>query len=458
MLRILNIKIPRLKRVSLSLNTKKFLNSSRKAYKIKSMNSPEMKLAYKNLNADDVRMRGFKQRVPVDKVIAWLDQQAIKLPVESIPINAAMGRVLAHDTVSDINIPGFVRSMMDGYAIMAADAQGASAYNALQLQLIAMSMPGKGTQARVTPGTAVKIMTGAPVPAGADAVLPAENVEADESCIRVMESVAKGRNIGQIGEDISAAATLLNQGRRLRPQDIALLASIGKKEVTVFKQLRLSIIVTGSEILPVGSRPQGYQITNSNGPMLEALSHRDGGVVVSSCIVADNPELIEQAMQEGDYDILLITGGTSVGEEDLVPLLVAKLGTLIFHGVTMRPSRSAGVGLMGEKPVFLLPGNPVACLCAYDFFAGRLVRRLSGYARHWPYVSVSRKLQNKLVSMLGRTDYARVRLNDNGTVTPIAISGAAILSSVTIADGFVIVPANSEGYASGAEVEVLLYD
>lgn len=421
------------------------------------MNSFKMKLASENLTSDDVRMRGFKKRSVVEEVLNWLDQHTIQLAKESILVSDAAGRVLASDIDSEINIPSFARSMMDGFAIIASDAQGASSYNQLQLQVVGKSMPGHGTETAVSSGTAIRIMTGAPVPVGANAVLPAENVEVDESSIMVMESVAEGRNIAHIGEDVSVGDSLLKQDRRLRPQDIALLASIGKKEVSVFRQLKISIVVTGNEIQPVGSKPQSYQITNSNGPMLEALSRRDGGVVVNSCIVADEPELIEQAMQ-GDCDILLITGGTSVGEEDLVPLLVAKLGELMFHGVAMRPSRSTGVGIIVDKPVFLLPGNPVACLCAYDFFAGRLIRRLSGDPRNWPYVSVSRKLQLKLVSMLGRTDYARVCLNDNDTVIPIAVSGAGILTSTTRADGFVIIPANSEGYAPGTEVEVFLYD
>lgn len=421
------------------------------------MNSPEPKFTDTCLSVDDVRMRGFKQRAPVDEVLLWLDQQSVKLAEQSILITNAAGRVLAHDIISPVNIPNFARSMMDGYAIIAADAQGASPYNPLQLELIGKSMPGQGAEVSVTSGTAVKIMTGAPIPEGANAVLPAENVELDKSYISVIENVAEGRNIGRIGEDVSKNTNILKQGRRLRPQDIALLASIGKQEVSVFRPLKISIVVTGNEILPTGSKPQAYQVINSNGPMLEALSNRDGGVVVNSSIVPDDPALIEQALQN-DYDILLITGGTSVGEEDFVPLLLARLGKLVFHGVAMRPSRSTGMGLIAGKLVFLLPGNPVACLSAYDFFAGRFIRQLSGHSRHWPYFSVKKKLQKKLVSMLGRTDYARVCLNDNGTVTPIAVSGAGILSSTTIADGFVIIPANSEGYATGTDVEVLLYD
>jgi len=192
--------------------------------------------------------------------------------------------------------------------------------------------------------------------------------------------------------------------------------------------------------------------------MLEALSGRDGAITVNSSIIPDDVDAIEQAMLADDYDVLLITGGTSVGEEDLVPLLLSKLGQVKFHGATMRPSRSTGIGMIGNKYVLLLPGNPVACLCAYDFFAGRFIRHNSGNKRHWPYHSVRKKLKQKLPSMLGRTDYARVCLTDNEKVEAIAISGAAILTSTTKPDGFVIIPANCEGYAADTEVEVFLYD
>ncbi len=405
---------------------------------------------------DDVRMRGFKKRSPVNEALDWIHEQSINLSEETISIHVATGRILAKDIVSPLNIPSFDRSMMDGYAIIASDAQGASTYNPLQLQLVGQSMPGRGTNVKVISGTAVKIMTGAPVPNGANAVLPAENVEMDEPFIFVSESVAEGRNIGLIGEDVTSGSTLLKQGRRLRPQDIALLASIGIKEVFVLRQIQVSIIITGNEILPTGETPKGYQIVNSNGPMLESLSHRDGAVIINSRIVPDNSELIRQALLE-EYDVLLITGGTSVGEEDLVPLLLSECGQLTIHGVAMRPSRSAGMGKIGEQLVFLLPGNPVACLCAYDFFAGHFIRQFSGFGTKSPYSSEFKSLKQKITSMIGRTDYARVRLSNN-EVEPLAISGAGILTSTTQADGFIIIPADKEGYSAGTEVEIFLYD
>jgi molybdopterin molybdotransferase len=190
--------------------------------------------------------------------------------------------------------------------------------------------------------------------------------------------------------------------------------------------------------------------------MLESLCRRDGAIIINSRIVPDNPELIRQALLE-EYDVLLITGGTSVGEEDRVPLLLAECGELAIHGIAMRPSRSAGMGKIGEQLVFLLPGNPVACLCAYDFFAGHFIRQFSGLGKKSPYSSEFKPLKQKITSMIGRTDYARVRLSNN-EIEPLAISGAGILTSTTQADGFIIIPADKEGYSAGTEVEVFLYD
>ena len=190
--------------------------------------------------------------------------------------------------------------------------------------------------------------------------------------------------------------------------------------------------------------------------MLIALVTRDGGIAINPGIVPDEPAAILAAMQE-NADVVLVSGGSSVGQEDFAPSLLAKHGELAIHGIAMRPSSPAGMGKLGDKLVFLLPGNPVSCLCAYDFFAGRALRLLGGRKKEWSYPVHRLPLCRKLVSTVGRVDYARVRIVD-GSVEPISISGASILSSTTRADGFVVVPADSEGYPESAEVDVFLYD
>jgi molybdopterin molybdotransferase len=224
----------------------------------------------------------------------------------------------------------------------------------------------------------------------------------------------------------------------------------------VTRQVVVRIIVTGDELLPPGSRPNGFRIVDSNSPMLSALIQRDGGMVLNPGIVPDDPQRIREALLD-QADVMLVSGGSSVGQEDHAPQLVAELGALTFHGMAMRPSSPTGIGRIGSRWVFLLPGNPVSCLCAYDFFAGPAIRMLAGRRWEWPYPVFRATLARKIASAIGRVDYARVQLRET-LVEPLAVSGASLLSSTTRADGFVVIPQDSEGYGEGAEVDVLLYD
>ncbi|HIA18992.1 MAG TPA: molybdopterin molybdotransferase MoeA, partial [Planctomycetaceae bacterium] len=270
------------------------------------------------------------------------------------------------------------------------------------------------------------------------------------------EQVAEGKNVGQPGEDIQAGQSVFAAGRCLRPQDTGLLSSMGIAQLPVVKKIRVRILITGNELLPAGSTPHGCFISDANSPMLEALVRRDGGIPENPGILADDPDEILQALKS-DVDVVLVSGGSSVGQEDHAPQLLAEHGELSIHGIAMRPSSPTGLGRLDERLVFLLPGNPVSCLCAYDFFAGRAIRTMAGYSPAWPYATVRRPLRNKLVSAIGRVDYARVQLAAD-QVEPLSIGGASILSSTTRADGFVIVPQDSEGFPDGTEVEVFLYD
>lgn len=401
-------------------------------------------------------MRGFAQRATVEQALAWLDRNLQPLGDEQIPIQAAADRVLANDVVSQIDVPGFHRSMMDGYAVVAEDTEGASSYNRYSLEVIGESLPGNPTCENVVRGKVVKIMTGAPLPPGADAVLPAELTETSPNELWIQGEVSPGKHVGQIGEDVAKNTVVLTAGRKLRPQDLGVLSSIGIDRVFVVRQVRVRIVVTGDELLPAGTKPEGCRIADANGPMLDALAQRDGAVVVNPGIVRDNPDSIRDALHH-DADVILVSGGSSVGQEDHAPIQLAEHGELAIHGIAMRPSSPAGMGRLGDRYVFLLPGNPVSCLCAYDFFAGRAIRTLGGLNNAWPYRSINLTLRRKLVSAIGRVDYARIRIVDQ-TVEPLAISGASVLSSTTRADGFVVVPADSEGYPGGAEVRVYLYD
>jgi molybdopterin molybdotransferase len=402
-------------------------------------------------------MRGFARRQSVEAALAWLDGQLQLLGAEPVPLQFAAGRVLAESITSDMDVPGFDRATMDGYALAAETTEGASSYNRLPLTVIGDSFPGRPFPNSVGAGQAVRIMTGAPLPSGCDAVLPAEWVDSEEEPAHIvaLASVSPGKHVGPRGEDISKGTMILQHRRLLRPQDLGVLSSIGVQEVRVVRRPRVRLVVTGNELLPAGSRPQGYSIVDANGPMLAALVERDGGLVDFPGPVPDESEVILRSLY-ADADVILVSGGSSVGLEDLAPTLLATQGQLAVHGIAMRPSSPTGLGRLEHRLVFLLPGNPVSCLCAYDFFAGLAIRALGGREKTWPYRPVVARLARKISSVIGRLDYARVRLVD-GQVEPVAIGGASVLSSTTRADGFVIVPADSEGFAPGTEVEVWLY-
>ena len=405
----------------------------------------------------DVRMRGFSKRSLVEDALAWIDTYVSTLETEIVALDALHGRVLAADVTAPIDVPPFDRSAMDGYALRGSETNGASEYNPLAFKLQGRSMPGKPHAGAVGAGAAIRIMTGAPVPEGADAVVPAEFAAERDGCVEITASIAPGKHVGRTGEDVQTGTVLLASGRRLRAQDVGLLASVGYDCASVVRRPRVRIVVTGDEIVTPGAPKDIHQIYDANSSMLRGLAARDGAELEPVIKVADDREAIRQAMVAPGADVMLVSGGSSVGAEDHAPTLLAEVGELAVHGVAMRPSSPAGFGRIGAAFVFLLPGNPVSCLCAYDFFAGRAIRLLGGKPAQWPHRTLRAVLTRKIASAVGRVDYCRVRLAGD-EAEPLALSGAAILSSTTRADGFVIVPAESEGCAPGTQVTVYLYE
>jgi molybdopterin molybdotransferase len=415
----------------------------------------------------DVRSRGFARRADVEEVERFLADHAALLPPEPVALLACVGRVLAEDVYARVSVPSFARSAMDGFAVHGEDTFGASDYDPVRLRVLGQALPGRPFAGQVGVGEAVRIMTGAPLPAGADAVVMAEVCRESAGAVAIHEPAAPHKNVGAIGEDIRAGDLVLSVGRKLRAQDAGLLASIGVGSVACRRRPRVQLAITGDELLPPGATPSGPHIVDSNSVVLRALVARDGGIALASAPLPDRRAVIRLALEKSDADVILISGGSSVGVEDHAPGLVAELGTLDFHGVAMRPSSPTGVGRIprrapgagepAQRFVFLLPGNPVSCLCAYEFFAGPAIRALGGRSRAWPHRRVRLPLARKLSSQIGRVDYVRVAVED-GRVVPLATAGASILSSTVRAAGCVIVARGREGMGEGEEVEVLLYD
>jgi molybdopterin molybdotransferase len=407
----------------------------------------------------DPRMRGFRTRAAVDEVVALIAARVPPLGTEAVGLRNAAGRVLACEVGAAEPVPAFDRAAMDGYAVRGEETFGATTYSPALFHCVGEARPGRPSPAVVGPGEAVQITTGSALPQGADTVVKVESTQVSGDSVAVFEATPPGRHVGCCGEDIAAGTVVLEPGRVLRPQDLGVLSAVGARSITVVRRPAVAMIVTGDELLEPGTPARDCRIADMNSVMVEALIARDGGRFGTVGPLPDDRECIRSALADAaaTADAVLISGGSSAGPEDHAPGLLAELGELLVHGVALRPAGPAGIGFIGRVPVVLLPGNPVSCLCAYDFFAGPIVRALGGRPREWPYRSVVLPLSRKLVSVLGRVDYARVRI-DQGQVEPLAISGASILSSTTRADGFVVVPADLEGYPARATVQVWLYD
>ena len=418
---------------------------------------------------DDVRMRGFRGRAELREVLALLRADARILAAELVRVTACTGRVLAGPVLAPIDVPGFVRAAVDGYAIRGEDSFAASEHNPIALELLGTSLPGRPCAAAVAEGQAVRITTGAPVPAGADAVLQAELARTlparpgGPERVELLGTVPPRRHLGEIGEDLARGQLVLAGGRVLRPQDAGVLASLGLADISVRRRPRVQLLVTGDELVAPGTTPGPWQIVDSNSVVLAGLCERDGAVWLPTLRARDGEAALTIGFDElsaGTADILLVAGATSVGLEDLMPQVLARAGQLEVHGVAVRPASPTGLGRLHDgRRVFLLPGNPVSCLCAYELIVGPWLRALGGRPRPWhfPHASVTLPLARKLTSKVGRTDFVRVRVRA-GQIDPVATSGASNLSSTVIADGFVIVASDSEGAGPGELARVYLFD
>ena len=402
-------------------------------------------------------MRGFLKRIPVNTLLSLVRKHSSLLQSEEIPTVKASGRILAEEIISPANVPEFDRSAMDGYALNAEATFGATTYNPLMFKVLGQVTPGESYKGTIKPGEAISIMTGAPVPSGANAVLMAENAEFSNDHIQVIGAVTPEKHVGKVGEDIKKGQTLLHQGRCLRPQDIAVLASVGITNIKVVRKPEVELLITGNELLKPGEQPFGVQIVDSNSVMLTPLIERDGGVLSKVHHIQDSKDLLQKHLSETEADLVCMTGGTSVGIEDHGPILVDELGELLAHGIPMRPAAPTGFGLINGKKIFLLPGNPVSCLSAYDYFVRLSLCLMGGHSDEWPYRKKNIKLATKISSEIGRIEYVRIRI-ENESAFVIASGGASILSSTTEADAFLLTEEDSEGFAEGDEVEVWLYD
>ncbi len=407
----------------------------------------------------DVRMRGFTTKTDLDSALEMLRSCVERLEEESVHLTQSLGRTLARDIVSVEDVPAFDKSAMDGYALRGADTFGAGPTDPVSIRVIGEVVQGDVGDLEVGPGEAVRVMTGGAFPKGADAVLMAEYASDRGDSLLVHGPVVPGRNVARAGEDVRKGDRVLKRGRVLRPPDLGVLASIRVLELKVTRRPVVGVMSTGNELVEPESTEAGRpgRVVNSNRFLLEGLVTQTGGVPHWLGIVPDDRGALRAALEAFEGDILLTTGATSVGQEDYLPGLLAELGELLVHGVNIRPASPLGFGRLGKVLAVLLPGNPVAAMVGFDVFVRPALQLQLGQREQRWNRRVRGRLRRKLASALNRSDFVRVQLVGDGEVEPLRSGGAGVLTSVTRADGFVIVPRDDEGLEAGTEVEVYLY-
>lgn len=351
----------------------------------------------------------------------------------------AVGRVISEDIVSAVNLPGFNRAAMDGFAVRSLDTKGARPSAPVYLDKF------------------ISLRTGMEVPENFDAVVMLEDSVRRGDTLEITAEVHVYKNVSQIGEDILRRDVVLREGHRLRPPDVALLAALGVREIEVYAQPKVSIIPTGGELVPIGARPlRAGEAFEINGLMTELYVEKWGCAARKREIVPDDPDRIREAVKSNlDADMIIIIGGTSVGERDYAPRVLAEMGELFVHGVRLQPGKPTAFGIIDSKPMICLPGYSVAALSDLYLFVRPALKKMAHLEDGLPMIRA--RLASKIASKSGYLSVVRVALR-TGEAEPIMVSGAGILSSVARADGFVIVPEEREGIEAGEMVEVYFFE
>lgn len=398
--------------------------------------------------------------ISVDTAIKIVEDTIAPLSVKTIPFENSLGFCLAQDMQSDIDMPPFDRSAMDGYAVIAEDTTTAPVELAVIEDIAAGHMPTK----TISRGQASKIMTGAAVPEGANAVVKFEETEdlSTNNRVKILRSIDRGRNISNRGEDMQVGQTVLRKGMSIRPQEIGILATIGKSHIGVFSAPTVGIISTGDELVDVGLKPSVAQIRNSNGYSLSAQARRLKAEVEILGIVKDTKEEISNMMRRGlRKDILILSGGVSMGEYDLVGDVMKDLNTHVyFEKVALRPGKPVIFGRKDTTFIFALPGNPVASFVTFELFIYPAIRKMMGFTDiHRTTLKAS--LETEILVRRKRREYrpAFLRMHNNTwLVSPVEWHGSADLLATTRANCLLIVREDAEKLAAGQLVDVISLD
>jgi molybdenum cofactor synthesis domain-containing protein len=402
-------------------------------------------------------MRPIRETIPVDEALALLMASATPIDrTERVAIREAHNRVLAGDAVSAFDVPPFDRAAMDGYAVIAEDTFGAGRYEPRTLRCVEKVYTGQVPSRPVSRGECIEIATGAPMPAGADAIVMVEETErTDSTTVRIFTPVYPRQHVGARAADITAGKPLLARGSLLNPSRIGALAATGVSDVEVFARPRVAIMSTGSEIIEPGQPLGPGQIYDINQFTLSSIIGAHGGVAVTGPIAPDSlPELTDAIRRAAIEDIVVCSGGSSVGERDLFLDALQAAGEVIFHGVAVKPGKPLVFGSLATRPVLGMPGYPTSCLSNGYLFLVPLLRRIARLPDHHPF-TVRLPLARRIVSTTGRHQFYTVRIEDGAAAPAFKASGD--ITSMAHADGYIEIPAQTDIVEAGEPVEVKLF-
>ena len=387
----------------------------------------------------------------------------VALGSEEVPLLQAHNRVLAEDVISTLDIPPFDRSTVDGYAVKAEDTFGADENTPVQLKVNGIVSVGELPKVRVAKGTAAEIVTGAPIPDGADAVVMVEDTERAGTEVRVFSSVTRNENVMRKGTDIKKGETALKKGQFLGSREIGVTAALGKANVKVFLFPKVAVLSTGGEVTEPGRDLPPGKIYDINAYSLAAAVLESGGKPIYMGIAPDDKvklrETLEQALATAD--MVVTSAGVSVGPKDILPKTVDSLGKpgLVFSGVAVKPGKPTTVALIGKKPVFALPGHPASALLMFHLLARPVIQRLSGRASTEPE-TVKALAGARMFSAKGRRTFVMVKLNRDArnrlVAEPVETGASGAITTLARADGYVEIPENLQFIDAGEEVVVAL--
>lgn len=395
----------------------------------------------------------------------WQYIQQPQRATEQIPLAEALGRVLAQDVIAPLAVPGFKRSTIDGYAVRAKDTFGASESLPALITVVGEVLMGQEAKLALEPGQGVQIATGGMLPPGSDAAVMIEYTEElDSTTVAILRSVAPGENVIQAGEDVRAGEQVLPIGQQLRPQDLGVLAGVGVVAPAVFARPKVGIISTGDELVDPSQLPLPGQVRDINSYTLYGLVQASGGQgKLYGIIVDDYQELYRQvALALAENDIVVISGGSSVGTRDATAKVIAALGEpgVLVHGVSVRPGKPTIIGVIGAKPVFGLPGHPVSAMVIFDLLIKPVINHFQGLRPGQPVAMLKARVSQNVASGPGREDHVRVVLEqrtDQGVWAVPVLGKAGLITTMVKADGIFCIPLDKEGVMLGETVEVRLF-